>query len=48
MRTLTPAPNRKALLQRYNRNRERTAQLFSLVSDEAYYSRPIARGSSPS
>lgn len=42
MRTLTPTPNRQALLQRYNRNRERTAQLFSLVSDEAYYSRPIA------
>jgi ergothioneine biosynthesis protein EgtB len=26
----------------YNRNRERAAQLFGLIADEAYYSRPIA------
>jgi formylglycine-generating enzyme required for sulfatase activity len=42
MPTLTAAPDRQALLQWYNRNRERTAQIFDLVADEAYYTRPIA------
>ncbi|WP_025164527.1 SUMF1/EgtB/PvdO family nonheme iron enzyme [Pseudomonas taeanensis] len=33
---------RPGLLPWYNRNRERSAQLFGLIADEAYYSRPIA------
>jgi ergothioneine biosynthesis protein EgtB len=42
MPTLTAAPDRQALLRWYNRNRERTTQIFGLVADEAYYTRPIA------
>lgn len=38
----TAAPDRQALLQWYDRNRERTAQLFGMVADDAYYRRPIA------
>jgi ergothioneine biosynthesis protein EgtB len=38
----TAAPDRQALLQWYDRNRERSTQLFSLVADEAFYTRPIA------
>jgi len=34
--------DRRALLDWYNRNRARTPQTFSLVADEAYYTRPIA------
>jgi len=34
--------DRRALLEWYDRNRARTAALFDLVADEAYYSRPIA------
>src|SRR6476660_4760904 len=33
---------RAELLQRYRRNRARTRELFSLLSDRAYYSQPIA------
>jgi ergothioneine biosynthesis protein EgtB len=42
--TETPAarPSRADLANRYRRNRERSRRLFALVSDEAYYSRPIA------
>src|SRR5262245_20789244 len=34
--------DRSAALAWYRRNRERTAQLFALLSERAYYSRPIA------
>jgi iron(II)-dependent oxidoreductase len=34
--------DRQALVDWYNRNRARTAQLFDLIADEAYYTRPIA------
>lgn len=37
-----PVAERPGLLPWYNRNRERSAQLFGLITDEAYYSRPIA------
>jgi len=33
--------DRQALIDWYDRNRTRTAELFDLLSDEAYYSRPI-------
>lgn len=33
--------DREILAQRYRRNRARTAAIFALVDDEAYYSRPI-------
>jgi ergothioneine biosynthesis protein EgtB len=33
--------DRQALIDWYDRNRTRTAELFGLLSDEAYYSRPI-------
>jgi iron(II)-dependent oxidoreductase len=36
------APNSDALIRWYTRNRERSAALFDLIDDEAYYSRPIA------
>jgi gamma-glutamyl hercynylcysteine S-oxide synthase len=35
-------PSQVDLLDRYRRNRARSRQLFALVSDEAYYSQPIA------
>ena len=38
----TPAASRTELLERYRRNRERSRTLFGLLSDEAYYSQPIA------
>ncbi len=39
----TTAPlERGGLLDRYRRNRERSARLFGLISDEAYAARPIA------
>ena len=38
----TEYPTTHALLARYQRNRARSAALFSLLSDDAYYSRPIA------
>ncbi len=38
----TAVVERPRLLPWYNRNRERAAQLFGLIADEAYYSRPIA------
>ena len=38
----TDTPTRTDLLDRYLRNRSRSAGLFALLSDEAYYSRPIA------
>jgi iron(II)-dependent oxidoreductase len=34
--------NRDALVRWYRRNRERSASLFDLLTDDAYYSRPIA------
>ncbi len=40
-----PAPGSRAradLVARYRRNRARSRQLFALLSDEAYYSQPIA------
>jgi gamma-glutamyl hercynylcysteine S-oxide synthase len=33
--------NRAALMERYRRNRERSASLFALVDDRAFYDRPI-------
>jgi ergothioneine biosynthesis protein EgtB len=36
------APDRDALIHWYTRNRARSAALFNLIDDEAYYSRPIA------
>jgi gamma-glutamyl hercynylcysteine S-oxide synthase len=33
---------RAALLQRYQRNRARTRELFSLLTDDAYYEQPIS------
>ena len=42
MSRATPVAERPGLLPWYNRNRERAAQLFGLIADEAYYSRPIA------
>jgi ergothioneine biosynthesis protein EgtB len=38
----TDTSTRADLLDRYLRNRSRSAELFALLSDEAYYSRPIA------
>jgi ergothioneine biosynthesis protein EgtB len=35
------AHDRQALIASYDRNRARTAELFGLLSDAAYYSRPI-------
>ena len=35
-------PSRADLVDRYRRNRARSRQLFALLSDEAYYSQPIA------
>jgi len=42
--TDTPATDtlRAELVQRYRRDRARTRELFSLLSDNAYYSQPIA------
>jgi gamma-glutamyl hercynylcysteine S-oxide synthase len=34
-------PTREQILERYRRNRVRSARLFALLSDEAYYSQPI-------
>src|SRR5436190_19739351 len=34
--------NRASALASYQRNRERSRALFDLLSDDAYYSRPIA------
>jgi hypothetical protein len=33
--------DRRALLAWYDRNRQRAAELFDLLSDEAFYTRPI-------
>lgn len=38
----TESPTPDSLLARYQRNRARSAALFGLLTDEAYYSRPIA------
>ena len=38
----TPTLNREALIDRYRRNRARSQALFDLISEHAYYSRPIA------
>src|SRR5215213_2042226 len=35
-------PTRQQLIDRYRRNRARSARLFTLLSNEAYYSQPIA------
>ncbi|HUF46813.1 MAG TPA: SUMF1/EgtB/PvdO family nonheme iron enzyme [Vicinamibacterales bacterium] len=37
-----PVLDRSALIDWYTRNRERSRRLFDLVTDEAYYSRPIS------
>ena len=42
MMTSTGAFDRLAVLERFARVRSRTADLFAIVADEAYYSRPIA------
>src|SRR5688500_17544616 len=39
---VSPPPTRAALRAWYERNRGRSQALFDLISDEAYYSRPIA------
>jgi ergothioneine biosynthesis protein EgtB len=41
-RALISATVRADLLERYRRNRRRSRELFALLSDTAYYSRPIA------
>jgi ergothioneine biosynthesis protein EgtB len=38
-----PALERRVLIEWYRRNRARSKMLFDLVSDQAYYSRPIAQ-----
>ena len=35
-------PSRAGFVERYRRNRARSRQLFTLLSDEAYYDQPIA------
>jgi ergothioneine biosynthesis protein EgtB len=42
MAMATDTLNRQRLLDWYDRNRERSAALFDLLADEAYYSRPIS------
>jgi len=42
MTTATTALNRDALADWYRENRQRSRQLFDLVSPEAYYARPIS------
>jgi ergothioneine biosynthesis protein EgtB len=39
---VTTQTSREALLARYRRNRARSAAIFGLLSDDAYYSQPIA------
>src|SRR5512147_80825 len=39
---IAPDALRAELLQRYHRNRARTRDIFSLLTDEAYYEQPIA------
>src|SRR5947208_3213954 len=38
---LSPPLERSALVARYKRNRERSAALFDLLVEDAYYSQPI-------
>jgi iron(II)-dependent oxidoreductase len=38
----TPAINRHALMEWYQRNRERSKAIFDLIGEETYYDRPIA------
>ena len=40
--TVSSGLDRSALISWYHRNRERSRALFDLISDEAYYSQPIA------
>ncbi|HEX7778550.1 MAG TPA: SUMF1/EgtB/PvdO family nonheme iron enzyme [Vicinamibacterales bacterium] len=42
MSTISLTRNRQQLVDWYSRNRRRSRALFDLVSDEAYYTRPIA------
>src|SRR5262245_4000672 len=42
MTTISLTRNRQQLVDWYSRNRRRSQALFDLVSDEAYYTRPIA------
>ena len=42
MTTVATALNREALADWYRQNRQRSRQLFDLVSPEAYYARPIS------
>ena len=41
MITTTPGLDRSALIDWYRRNRERSAQLFALIDDDAFFVRPI-------
>src|SRR6476661_6119708 len=40
--TTTSSPPRRALIDWYQRNRARSSVLFDMLSEQAYYSRPIA------
>src|SRR4030095_2270393 len=42
MPIISPPLNREHLIDWYSRNRARSKALFDLVSDEAYYARPIS------
>src|ERR1700743_1281830 len=39
--TVASTLDRHALIERYRQNRRRSAAIFSFVSDDAFYSRPI-------
>ena len=41
MISTTPGLDRSALIDWYRRNRERSAQLFALIDDDAFRARPI-------
>ncbi|MGB6985751.1 MAG: DinB family protein, partial [Candidatus Aquilonibacter sp.] len=41
MISTTPGLNRSVLIDWYRRNRERSAQLFALIDDDAFLARPI-------
>ena len=42
MATISPTLDRQPLIDWYTRNRERSKRLFDLVTEEAYYTRPIS------
>ncbi len=41
MISTTPGLDRRVLIDWYHRNRERSAQLFALIDDDAFFTRPI-------